>query len=179
MSKRKNIEAAVEAIDFTVRFKTQENNGKKEKYAEFSGYTSLGREINLVEFYSKLEDLPDLLCERYDDFDAEEEVKMYLEAKANGLSGVPDLFSLIRDIQEEEQQIWELAEAVADGLQGKTPEPPKTWQDLEHDFDLKVSEALDDPGNALTEKAYDALNNILLEVYGHDIMWLVRKVRDV
>lgn len=179
MSKRKNIEAAVEAIDFTVRFKTQENNGKKEKYAEFSGYTSLGREINLVEFYSKLEDLPDLLRERYTDFDAEEEVKMYLEAKANGLAGVPDLFSLIRDIQEEEQQIWELAEAVADGLQGKTPEPPKTWLDREHDFDLKVSEALDDPGNALTEKAYDALNNIFLDVYGHAIMWFVRKVRDV
>jgi hypothetical protein len=175
---KRTIEAAVNALDFNAAFKTQEGNGKKNKYVEFSGFTSIGRELNYIEFYSKLDDIPGLLRERYNDFDAEEEVKAYLEAKENGLSGVPDLFSLIRDIEEEERKIWDLAEAVSDGLHGKIPEPPKSWLVCQHEFERKISEALADPKCALTKEAYDALNKILVEVYNHDIMWFVRNTEE-
>jgi hypothetical protein len=128
MSKKEDISAAVEAIDFSVRFKTQKGrNGKTEKYAEFTGFTNRDRELNFVEFYNNLDELPGKLSERYNDFDVEEEVMMYLEASRNGLEGVPSLLELLDDVREEESLLLDLSMAVAAGLHVKLPEPKRSW----------------------------------------------------
>ena len=175
MNKKESISAAVEMIDFTVRFEAQRgNDGKLEKYAQFDGATSFGRELEYTEFYANLAELPDKLRERYADFDVEEEVKIYLDAKGNGLRGVPDLFELIDDVKESEALILRLAEAVEAGLKGKLPEPPKTRLDIESEYDVQLKKALGDPANPLTGEALSALDRVVETACGHGIRWLIR-----
>ncbi len=50
-------------------------------------------------------------CEGYD---LDDTVEMYLEAKRNGLSGVPDVTTLVEDCESEQQKLEELWEAVMD-----------------------------------------------------------------
>lgn len=176
MGKKENIANAVEAIDFSVRFKTQKgSNGKTEKYAEFTGFTNRDRELNFVEFYNSLDELPGKLRERYDDFDVEEEVMMYLEARRNGLEGVPSLLELLSDVQEEETLLLDLSMAVAAGLLGKLPDPKRSWMEKEYEFDTKLSEAYSNPSSPLTEAAMKELNRIIESIYGKTLQELLRQ----
>lgn len=176
MSKKDGIAAAVEFMDFSVKFKTQKNSkGKTEKYAEFTGFTSMGRELNEVEFYTQLDELPGKLFARYQDFDVEEEVKLYLDASENGLSGVPGLLELLGDVREEEALLLDLSKAVAAGLAGKLPEPKKTWMEKDHEFDAKLSDAYSDPSCPLTVAAMQKLDEILLSIYGKSLRELTRQ----
>lgn len=177
MNKKENIQRSIEVIGFTVAFKTQVRNGKTEKYAEFSGFTNRDRELNFVEFYETLGDLPDKLADRYNDFDVEEEVKTYLEAKANGLAGVPGIVDLVEDVKEEEEILWDLAEAVRLGLAGKLPQAKKSWMEKEAEFDKLLDEAKKDPANPLTEEAVAAFDKVCNEAYGHGLRWFLRQTK--
>ena len=50
-------------------------------------------------------------CEGYD---LDNTVEMYLEAKRNGLSGVPNAVTLVEDCKNEQEKLEELWEAVMD-----------------------------------------------------------------
>lgn len=177
MNKKESIQRAIEVMGFTVAFKTQKRNGKTEKYAEFSGFTRRDRELEFVEFYERLDDLPEKLADRYNDFDVEEEVKLYLEAKANGLAGVPDTVDLVDDVKEEEAILWDLSEAVRLGLAGKVPQAQKSWMEKEADFEKLLEEAKDDPTNPLTEEAVAAFDKVCNEAFGHGLRWFIRQAK--
>ena len=175
MNTKQKIQKAVGVMGFSVAFRTQERNGKTEKYAEFSGFTSRDRELNYVEFYETPSDLLEKLEERYNDFDVEEEVKTYLDAKANGLAGVPGIVALVEDVKEEEDIIWDLSEAVRLGLAGKVPQVQKSWMEKEADFEKLLEEAKNDPTNPLTEEAVAAFDKVCNEAFGHLLRWFIRQ----
>lgn len=163
MGKKFNIERAVEAIGFSVSFETQKHNGKTEKYAVFSGTTGpCDREFEITEFYDKLEDLPGKLYDRYIDFDVDEEVRLYLNAASNGLSGVPGVCKLVEDVKDELEQIDALAEAVQAGLAEKHPDSSKkepAVYALNRFFEKMWAEA-DDPESPITMETIDRLKEI-------------------
>lgn len=55
------------------------------------------------------ENLAQEVWEYYQDFDVDEYVEMYLEAKKNGLSGVPSARGLVEDAEDTEKRLEELA----------------------------------------------------------------------
>ena len=59
-------------------------------------------------------ELKETIRSRYENFDVDEEAEMYIEAKQNGLKGVPSIRTLVNDLEDEEEKYAELWEAVED-----------------------------------------------------------------
>lgn len=83
-------------------FHTQEDRqtGKLEYYADFDfGYSPAGEDLgeNTIFFNGTLKDLQEQL-DNYT-LDVDEYVEMWLEAKRNGVSGVPSASELVRDAE--------------------------------------------------------------------------------
>jgi len=57
-------------------------------------------------------ELKDTIRCRYENYDIDAEVEMYLQAKRNGLSGVPSARVLVKDCEEVEQLLGDLWDAV-------------------------------------------------------------------
>lgn len=178
-SKKQIIEEVVESFDWSVRFETQKGqNGKTEKYVAFDGFSDAGEDLELIEFYDNLCEIPDKLFERYEDFDVEEHVSMWLEGKQNGVRCVPDVETLVKDAKWIENFILELAEALRDALTGrkprKKPDPNDKLQEL---FDLIDRRDRAERG---VYDAWDKINGLVNEVYGIDIgdalvLWTEKK----
>lgn len=168
-SKKKIIEDAVEELDWSVSFETQKNHatGKTDKYASFSGYSEAGEDLEFVEFYDSLDELPGKLFERYQDFDTEEHVKMWLEGKSNGVRGVPDVETLVKDANWIEDFLLELSEALRDALDGKEPKKKKSPEDklreLTDRLDAEVA------SNTEARKAWEFADGLVKAVYGAGI----------
>ena len=128
-----------------------------------------------MEFYDNLDELPEKIYARYCDFNVDEEVQMYLDAKANGLEGVPGVVELTEDVQEEERLIGILSDTVSAGLSGKIPGPKRNWMEKEREFDVKLSEAYSDPSNPITEAVMKELDKLLFAVYEKSLRQLLRQ----
>lgn len=87
-----------------------------------SSYTDDGR-VEL-EWYSpagedflmcvRVEDFPEAVSEYYEDFDVDEHIAMWIEAKQNGTNGVPTTRVLVHDAEDIERELEELAIALAE-----------------------------------------------------------------
>lgn len=167
-SKKQIIQDVVENIGWSVSFDTQKDqNGKTETYVSFSGYSEAGEDLELIEFYDSLDDIPENLYERYQGFDTEEHVTMWLEGKRNGARSVPDVETLVKDAKWIENFILELSEALRDALEGREPkkklDPNSKLQEL---FDLIDRRDRAERG---VYDAWDKINGLVNEVYGIDI----------
>lgn len=178
-SKKRIIEETVETFDWTVRFETQKGqNGKTEKYVAFDGYSEAGEDLELIEFYDRLDDIPCKLYERYQDFDIEEHVEMWLEGKSNGVRDIPDVKTLVKDAEWIENFILELSYALREALEDrkpkKRPDPNDKLQELFNLIDLR------DRTERGVYDAWDKINGLVNEVYGIDIgdalvLWTEKK----
>lgn len=63
-------------------------------------------------FDKTIEDFEREILNQYMEFDPEEHVEELLEAKKNGLAGVPSLFDLVDDAKEIQAMIYELWKAI-------------------------------------------------------------------
>ena len=104
---------------WTVRFNMQKIPSAdceeiKEKYVEFYQESPAGQDFGFTVYYEELEDIAEKVFFYWQDYDIEEEVRMFLEAKQNGFAGVPDVVTLVKDQQEIENMIEELWEALRD-----------------------------------------------------------------
>ena len=124
-SKKRIIEDVTESFGWQAGFHKQKkkmyNGGKwdkeaTEKYVTFSGYSNAGEDLEFVEFYDRLDEIPEKLFERYQDFDVDEHVEMWLEGKMYGVKGVPSARVLVEDAEWIEQFILKLAETLLDAL---------------------------------------------------------------
>ena len=168
-SKKKIIEEAVESLGWSVTFDTQKNqDGKIEKYVAVSGYSDAGEDIEFIEFYDSLDEIPEKFYERYQDFDVDEHVAMWLEAKQNGTSGVPDARVLVKDAEWTEQFLLKLSEALRDALAGKKPTAEKKTHDEKLQKLMNLIELQDRVHHGVYE-AWDTINSLINEVYGIDI----------
>ena len=116
----KYLDELSEGTDFS--FRTSEvQNGEIELYMQ--GYNP-EREDWFTEFIIKnpntkkelIEILYETLWEFYNDFDIEEETYLMLEAKRNGLRGVPNVVDLVHNEEYKENALKEFAEKLRDLL---------------------------------------------------------------
>lgn len=91
----------------------------KESYLEFTGSSPAGEDISFsIDFDAKklpceqIQKIIDELGSYYECFDTEEHVTMLLEAKNNGLSGVPDVETLVEDAKKIDKILENLSEFV-------------------------------------------------------------------
>jgi hypothetical protein len=91
----------------------------KKSYLEFTGSSPAGEDISFsIDFDAsklpceQIQEIIDDLGSYYECFDTEEHVTMLLEAKNSGLSGVPDVETLVKDAKEIDDMIRQLSEFV-------------------------------------------------------------------
>lgn len=116
ITKKKIVEVA-ESLGWTVRFNKQTRwaDGKTEKYVEFSQESPAGEDFSFYVFYDALHDIAHEIYTWWQDFDVEEHVKMWMEAKSNGVRGVPDVVTLVKDAQDIDgmcEKLWLAVEAI-------------------------------------------------------------------
>lgn len=112
---KKKIEDVAEELGWSVDWQTQEYpKGKIEKMVEFGRESSAGEDFSFCVFYDTLRDIAHELYAQWQNFDIEEHVKMWLDAKSNGVGGVPDIVTLVKDAQEIDDMCEELWLAVKD-----------------------------------------------------------------
>lgn len=113
VSKKKIIDTA-EELGWSVDFETQKYPGKKpEKMVTFSQYSPAGEDFSFYETYESLPEIARQVYSYWQDFDVEEHVKMWLDAKANGVIGVPDVVTLVDDAREIETMLENLWYALS------------------------------------------------------------------
>lgn len=100
----------------------------KKKYLEIlekqdwgvCGYTDDGR-VELEKYSPagedfiicvEVENFPDAVMEYYEDFDVDEHIEMWIEARRNGVRGVPATRELVKDAEAIDNMLQELAEAL-------------------------------------------------------------------
>lgn len=113
MKRTKNaVIAAAEKLGWKVSFRVQEspiNPGSVDKYVEFEGYSPAGEDLDFIEFYRTITDIPRLLRERYADFDPDEHAAgWYGKNKGEPCS----LRALLDDAEAIGEMIWDLANAL-------------------------------------------------------------------
>jgi len=112
---KKKIEDVAEELGWSVDWQTQEHpNGKTEKIVEFSQESPAGEDFSFCVFYDALPDIANELYTWWQNFDIEEHVKMWLEAKSNGGGGVPDIGTLVEDAKAIDDMCAKLWLAVED-----------------------------------------------------------------
>ena len=117
------VEETAEKLGWSCRFETQRrgryHDGKwdrevTEKYVEFRQGSPAGEDFDITVVYDRLAEVPEKVYEFYQDFDVDEHVYMWLEAKQNGVGGVPSARVLVEDAEAIEQMLLDLSEALRD-----------------------------------------------------------------
>lgn len=62
----------------------------------------------------EIENFPAAVMEYYEDFDVDEHIAMWIEAKQHGTSGVPSARELVHDAEAIDKMLEELADALAE-----------------------------------------------------------------
>ena len=60
------------------------------------------------------ENFPDAVREYYLDFDVDEHIEMWIEARRNGTGGVPSTRELVKDAEDIEKMLEELSDTLAE-----------------------------------------------------------------
>lgn len=119
----------------------------KESYLEFTGSSPAGEDISFsIDFDAsklpceQIQEIIDDLGSYYECFDTEEHVTMLLEAKNSGLSGVPDVETLVKDAKEIDDMIRQLSEFV-----DKLPKQDVIFKAVDIDYDIDEDDECDLP----------------------------------
>lgn len=123
------------------------NLNLKESYLQFDGSSPAGEDISFsIDFDAsklpceQIQEIIDDLGSYYECFDTEEHVTMLLEAKNNGLSGVPDVETLVKDAKEIDDMIRQLSEFV-----DKLPKQDVIFKAVDIDYDIDEDDECDLP----------------------------------
>ena len=76
-------------------------------FYELENYSPAGEDLCVT--LMKDEDLKQQAIDNYDDFDTEGHIEMWIEAKKNGVAGVPSARELVEDADEIEKMFEDLA----------------------------------------------------------------------
>lgn len=119
----------------------------KESYLEFTGSSPAGEDISFsIDFDAsklpceQIQEIIDDLGSYYECFDTEEHVTMLLEAKNNGLSGVPDVETLVEDAKEIDDMFRQLSEFV-----DKLPKQDVIFKAVDIDYGFDEDDECDLP----------------------------------
>jgi len=107
-SLKNRIEAIAEEKGWKVEFGEQDNG----KYAEFYQFSPAGEDFGFCVFYTDDGNLALEINDYYEEFDVDEHIEMIIEARKNGLAGVPNTRTLCKDAEDIDKMLEDLAEAV-------------------------------------------------------------------
>lgn len=88
------------------------NVSEYDTYYEFENWSPAGED--LVETYDKDRDIIEWAGDLVDNFDVDDHVAMWIEAKQNGMGGVPSIRCLLNDAEKIEQMYNEVYDAIID-----------------------------------------------------------------
>lgn len=130
-----------------------DHSNLKESYLQFEGGSPAGEDISFsVNFNAnklpceQIQEIIDDLDSYYECFDTEEHVTMLLEAKNNGLAGVPDVETLVKDAKEIDNMIRQLSEFV-----DKLPKQDVIFKAVNIDYDIDEDDECDLPDKVEVE----------------------------
>lgn len=125
----------------------------KESYLQFNGSSPAGEDISFsIDFDAsklpceQIQEIIDDLGSYYECFDTEEHVTMLLEAKNNGLSGVPDVETLVEDAKEIDDMIRQLSDFV-----DKLPKQDVIFKAVDIDYGVDEDDECDLPNKVEIE----------------------------
>lgn len=78
---------------------------------EIEKYSPAGEDFSIC---VEVENFPDAVMEYYEDFDVDDHIDMWVEARRNGVSGVPSTRRLAIDAEAIDEMLKELAYALAE-----------------------------------------------------------------
>lgn len=78
---------------------------------EIEKYSPAGEDFSIC---VEVENFPDAVMEYYEDFDVDDHIDMWVEARRNGVSGVPSTRRLAIDVEAIDEMLKELAYALAE-----------------------------------------------------------------
>lgn len=127
--------------------KYTDNSNLKESYLQFEGSSPAGEDISFsIDFDAsklpceQIQEIIDDLGSYYECFDTEEHVTMLLEAKNSGLSGVPDVETLVEDAKEIDDMFRQLSEFV-----DKLPKQDVIFKAVDIDYGFDEDDECDLP----------------------------------
>lgn len=81
-------------------------------YIEFGQYSPAGEDFSFIVNTVTPKEIIEQVVEYADDFDIDEHIGMWIEAKRNGVSGVPSTRELVYDAEEISEMLNTLAERL-------------------------------------------------------------------
>lgn len=78
---------------------------------ELEKYSPAGEDFSIC---VRVENFPDAVMEYYENFDVDEHIEMWVEARQNGVSGIPSVRRLAIDAEQIDEMLKELAYALAE-----------------------------------------------------------------
>ena len=109
---KEKVEKIAENLGWNVAWGEQEGD----KYVTFSQYSPAGEDFSFDVWYDILDEIPMKAYAVYVDFDIDEHIEMWLEAKRNGVGGVPSARVLVIDAEEICGMIYDLCEELRDAV---------------------------------------------------------------
>lgn len=118
----------------------------KESYLEFTGSSPAGEDISFsIDFDAsklpceQIQKIIDDLGSYYECFDVEEHVTLNIEAKNNGVAGVPDIETLVEDAKKIDKIFENLSEFVH-----KLPKQDVVFKAVNIDYDIDEDDNIDE-----------------------------------
>lgn len=87
------------------------SDGLDDGSVELQKYSPAGEDFNIC---VNVENFPEAVAEYAADFDPDEHIEMWIEARNNGVSGVPSTRELVQDAEDIDKMLQELASALAE-----------------------------------------------------------------
>lgn len=78
----------------------------------FYKYSPMGEDFGFNIYADSIEDVPDEVGKYYTYFDTEEHVEMWIEARRNGMRGVPSIKELVEDADAIDDMLDKLSDAL-------------------------------------------------------------------
>lgn len=110
---KEKLVAKAEQLDWTVKFGDQDNG----RYVEFYKYSPAGEDFSFCVWFDGIKDIPHEVSQYYIDFDIDEHIEMWIEARRNGVSGVPSTRELVKDAEDIDDMLEELSDALCEVYQ--------------------------------------------------------------
>lgn len=87
------------------------SDGLDDGSVELQKYSPAGEDFNIC---VNVENFPEAVAEYAADFDPDEHIEMWIEARNNGVSGVPSTRELVQDAEDIDKMLQELDSALAE-----------------------------------------------------------------
>ena len=107
-----------------------------------------------------VENFPEAVMGYYESFDIDDHIEMWVEAKKNGVSGVPPTRTLVADAE----AIDDMLEHLAYALVGIETSEQNTWY-IEKWYDEDLINALKEIGATVSEKNLERLKSECLHIF--------------